>query len=115
MADSRENGEILRFLAASVESIRLKVEQIGERTTSIQGRIVSIEGRIGSIEERMATKDDITMVRGDIERVDLRLDGIDRAIALRLDTMDLSVSRLRSAVYLLSKDQPEIQKLLGQS
>jgi hypothetical protein len=70
---------------------------------------------IARIYERMATKDHITMIRGDIERVDLRLDGIERAVTLRMDTMDLSLSRLRSAVYLLAKDQPEIQKLLGQA
>jgi hypothetical protein len=106
MPESRENGDILRFLAASVESLRLKVEEMNARMATTDD--------IARIYERMATKDDITMVRGDIERVDLRLDGIDRAITLRLDTMDLSISRLRSAVYLLAKDQPEIQKLLGQ-
>jgi hypothetical protein len=101
MPEPSDNGEILRFLAASVESVRLNVERMSER--------------IASIEDRMATKDDITVVRGDIERLDLRLDGIDRAVTLRMDTMDLSISRLRSAVYLLAKDQPEIQKLLGQA
>ncbi len=108
MPESSDNGEILRFLAASVESVRLKVDRIDERTTATEGRVVTIESR-------MATKDDITMVRGDIERLDLRLDGIDRSLTIRLDTMDLSISRLRSAVYLLAKDQPEILKLLGQA
>jgi hypothetical protein len=101
MPEPSDNGEILRFLAASVEFVRLNVERMSER--------------IASIQDRMATKDDITMVRGDIERLDLRLDGIDRAVTLRMDTMDLSISRLRSAVYLLAKNQPEIQKLLGQA
>lgn len=84
------------------------MDRIDERTTAI-------ESRVSDIESRMATKDDITMVREDIERLDLRLDGIDRSLTTRLDTMDLSISRLRSAVYLLAKDQPEILKLLGQS
>jgi hypothetical protein len=69
--------------------------------------------RTSAIERRMATKDDITTVREDIERLDPRLDGIDRSLTIRLDTMDLSISRLRSAVYLLAKDQPELLKLLG--
>jgi hypothetical protein len=108
MAEQSDNGEILRFLAASVESVRLKVDRIDESTTAL-------ERRTASIESRMATKDDVTLVRGDIERLDLRLDGIDRALTVRLDTVDLSLSRLRSAVYLLAKDQPEILKLLGPS
>jgi hypothetical protein len=107
MPESSENGEILRFLAASAESIRLRVEEMNER--------MATKDDIARIYERMATKDHITMIRGDIERVDLRLDGIERAVTLRMDTMDLSLSRLRSAVYLLAKDQPEIQKLLGQA
>jgi hypothetical protein len=122
MAEQSDNSEILRFLAASVESVRLKVDRIYERTTTIEsrmatieGRMATIEGRTASIESRMATKDDITLVRGDIERLDLRLDGIDRTLTIRLDTTDLSLSRLRSAVYLLAKDQPEILKLLGPS
>jgi hypothetical protein len=108
MAEQSDNGEILRFLAASVESVRLKVDRIDESTTAL-------ERRTASIESRMATKDDVTLVRGDIERLDLRLDGIDRSLTIRLDTTDLSLSRLRSAVYLLAKDQPEILKLLGPS
>ena len=122
MPQSPDNGEILRFLAASMESVRLKVDRIEERTiaiegriTTIEGRMATIEGRVASIESRMATKDDITIVRGDIERLGLRLDGIDRSLTTRLDTMDLSISRLRSAVYLLAKDQPDILKVLGQS
>ncbi len=115
MPELSDNGEILRFLAASVESVRLKVDRIDERTTVIEGRVATIESRTATIESRMATKDDVTMVRGDIERLDLRLDGIDRSLTIRLDTMDLSISRLRSAVYLLAKDQPEILKLLGQA
>ena len=46
----------------------------------------------------MSIKDDITIVRGDIVRLDLRLDGIDRALTTRLDTMDLSISRMRREV-----------------
>jgi hypothetical protein len=116
MPDPSDNGEVLRFLAASVESIRLKVEEMNERMAT-KDDIARIYEHMATKDDiaRMATKDDITVVRGDIERLDLRLDGIDRAVTLRMDTMDLSISRLRSAVYLLARDQPEIQKLLGQA
>ena len=52
-------------------------------------------------------------VRGDIERVSLRLDGIERALSTRLSQIESEVSRLRSILYLLVKDQPELLRLLG--
>ena len=83
---SPDKGEILRFLAASVEAVRLKVDGIDER-------FIAMEGRVATIESRMATKDDITIVRGDIERVDLRLDGIDRASLSRANQVDALLLR----------------------
>ena len=53
-------------------------------------------------------------IRGDIERVQLRLDSIDRALRARLDQIESEMSRLRSVVYLLVKDRPEMLRLLGQ-
>ena len=79
--------------------------------------------------ERMATKTDlanlesrfvnrleaeIAAVRGDIEQVNLRLDSIERALTARLAHIEAEVSRLRSVVYLLVKDKPEMLRLLGQ-
>ena len=76
------------------------------------------------LEERMATKSELrrleekmeagfTAVRGDIERVSLRLDTIERALSTRLSQIETEVSRLRSVLYLLVKDQPELLRLLG--
>ena len=65
--------------------------------------------------EQMATKADITVIRGDIEQVQLRLDSIDHSIASRFEHVEGELSRLRSAVYLLGKDRPEILRLLGQT
>jgi outer membrane protein TolC len=69
----------------------------------------------------MATKGDIarlgaeiTAARGDIERVHLRLDAIERALTSRLNQIESELSRLRSLVYLLVKDRPELLRLLGQ-
>jgi hypothetical protein len=62
---------------------------------------------------RIATKDDVATLRGDIEQVQLRVDGIDRTLSTRMDAMDNRISRLRSAVYILAKDEPAVKRLLG--
>src|SRR5256714_4341718 len=94
-----DNNEIIGFIASTVETI---------------------SDRLNGIEERMATKADInrlevatTAIRGDIEQVQLRLDGIEHSIASRFEHVEGELSRLRSAVYLLGKDRPEILRLLG--
>ena len=96
-----ENENLLNFIASTVEMIR----------------------------DRMATKDDIarldskvdklevetTIIRGEVEQVHLRLDGIEKAISSRLDHVEAEMSRLRSVVYLLVKDRPDMLRLLGQT
>ncbi len=95
MSNSPSNGDdLLTFIAATIKSVR----------------------------DQMATKSDIarlevqiTAVRGDIEQVHLRLDAIERALTARLGQIETEVSRLRSVVYLLVKDKPEMLRLLGQT
>ena len=85
------------------------------------GLIASTVGRISErlerVEERMVTKDifeaAITAVRGDVGQVHMRLDTLDHTIASRFEHVEGELSRLRSAVYLLGKDRPEILLLLG--
>jgi hypothetical protein len=111
MAEERSDDQdrLLRYLAATVESIRgTMATKFGE----IESRMATMATKDDL--KRLATKDDVTILRGDIGRVELRLDHIDRAVTTRQDQFDLSLSRLRSAVYLLAKDQPEIQRLLGE-
>jgi predicted nucleic acid-binding Zn-ribbon protein len=68
------------------------------------------------LETRLVNKleAEITAVRGDIEQVNLRLDSIERTLSARLSQIEAEVSRLRSVVYLLVKDKPEMLRLLGQ-
>jgi hypothetical protein len=56
-----------------------------------------------------------TIVRGDIEQLHLRLDSIERALRARLDHVEAEISRLRSVLYLLVKDKPDMLRLLGQA
>jgi hypothetical protein len=68
--------------------------------------------------KEMATKNDLsrleTTMHGEFEQVHLRLDSIDRSHANRMGQVESEVSRIRSVVYLLVKDKPEMLRLLGQ-
>jgi hypothetical protein len=83
------------------------------RIGTLEGRIGTLEGRADSIENRIEVG--FTAVRGDLERVHLRLDSIEKMISARLDRVETEVSRLRSVVYLLVKDKPELLRLLGEA
>jgi predicted nucleic acid-binding Zn-ribbon protein len=98
--------KVLKFIASTVESIR-------DRVAGIENRMGSFENRMDSMENRMDAG--FTAVRGDIERVHLRLDSIERMLSARLDRVETEVSRLRSVVYLLVKDRPELLRLLGET
>ena len=85
-----------------------------------------IAGKIETMHDQMATKGDIvrledklaastTAIRGDIEQVHLRMDSIEHTVSSRIEQVEGELSRLRSAVYLLGKDRPEVLRLLGQS
>ena len=93
---AESNDNLIGFIASTVERISERLERV---------------------EERMVTKDvfeaAITAVRGDIEQVNMRLDTVEHGIASRFEHVETEVSRLRTAVYLLGKDRPEILRLLG--
>lgn len=88
------NNNVIGFIASTVETMR---------------------DDVASIRDEMATKADVTILRGDIEQVQLRLDGIEHSMSSRFEYVEGELSRLRSAVYLLGKDRPEILRLLGQT
>ena len=83
----------------------------------IGARFEAMADRFDAIEERMVTKEhhdaSITAVRGDIEQVQLRLDSVEHSITSRFEHVEGEISRLRSAVYVLGKDQPDVLRLLG--
>jgi hypothetical protein len=62
---------------------------------------------------RAAMEAGFTAVRGDIERLALRLDQVDRNQSLRTAAVESDVSRIRSVVYLMVKDQPDLVRMLG--
>jgi uncharacterized protein YigA (DUF484 family) len=72
---------------------------------------------LAALRMEMATKNDLgrleTTMRGEFEQVHLRLDSIDRRVDTRIGQVETDVSRLRSVVYLLVKDKPDMLRLLG--
>ena len=96
-------------------------ESLAESNDNLIGFIASsvetINDRLNGIEERMATKAQLeattTAIRGDIEQVHLRLNTMEHSVSSRFEQVETELSRLRSAVYVLGKDRPDILRLLG--
>jgi hypothetical protein len=122
------NGELLRFIATTVEALRDRVESQGGQVESLSERMATKDDLIGLREEITAVRSEakadrarlearmdagFLTVRGDLERVNLRLDSIDRALSTRMSQVETDVSRIRSVVYLLAKNQPDLLRLLG--
>jgi len=93
---------------------------------SLSNEVSYIGGEVETMRGQMATKSDLSRleskmevgfaaVRGDIEQVQLRVDSIERAIRARLEHVETEISRLRSVLYLLVKDKPDMLRLLGQT
>src|SRR5260370_40825046 len=101
MAESNNNN-LIGFIASTIETMRDEM---------------ATKDDLGRLEVRFSDKLDAstTAIRGDIEQVHLRIDSIEHAVSSRIEQVEGELSRLRSAVYLLGKDRPEILRLLAQS
>jgi hypothetical protein len=125
MSEEKDKN-LINFIATTVEGMRDRLDRIqGEMATKddlarvesnvarIESNVARIESKVVRVESRLDVK--TTAIRGDIERVQLRLDSIDHALSGRMSLIEGQISRLRSVVYLLVKDKPEMLSLLGQS
>src|SRR5215212_2762480 len=97
-----ENENLLNFIASTVEMILDRM--------ATKDELAKVEARLNQKIEV-----EITSVRGDLEQVHLRLDGIEKAISSRIGHVEAEMSRMRSVLYLLVKDRPDMLRLLGQS
>lgn len=95
---SESNEKLIGFIASTVERLR-------DDVATMRGEMVT----------RNSFEVAITSVRGDIEQVQLRLDGLEHSMSSRVEHVESELSRLRSAVYILGKDRPEVLHLLGQT
>jgi hypothetical protein len=136
-----ENESLLNFIASTVETMRDQMatkedlaqmaskEDLGALSgqfNSLSDQVDYIGGQLETMRDQMATKSDIarledkievetTAIRGDFEQVHLRFDSIENALSSRLNHIEAEMSRLRSVVYLLVKDRPDMLRLLGQT
>jgi len=94
LAESNDN--LIGFIASSVEKLR-------DDVTSIRAEMVT----------KSAFEVAITAIRGDIEQVHLRLNTMEHSVSSRFEQVETELSRLRSAVFVLGKDRPDILRLLG--
>jgi chromosome segregation ATPase len=103
-------------LKGDVDSLRDEVAYMGGQVETMRDQMAT-KSDLAQLESRLTTRLEVetTAIRGDIEQVHLRLDSIDRTLRARLDQIETEMSRLRSVLYLLVKDKPEMLRLLGQS
>jgi hypothetical protein len=139
----QDDNNLLNFIATTVETMReqmatkedlvrveSRLETMRERIDIIEGQMATKE-ELAAVKEQMATKDDLsalkeqmatkddlsrlaTTVRGDFEQVHFRFDTLERVMATRLGQVETDISRIRSVLYLLVKDKPDLLRLLGQ-
>ena len=133
---SGSDKNLLQFIASTVETLRQRIDTMSEQMATkvdLANLKDEMEARIERLRAEMATKEELarvandvsrlesnldaktTAIRGDIEQVHMRLDSIDRGVNNRIGQVEVDVSRIRSVVYLLVKDKPEMLRLLGQS
>jgi tetrahydromethanopterin S-methyltransferase subunit G len=105
-----ENENLLSFIASTVEMIRDRLE-----STATKDDIAGLDSRLNKLETKVDRLEvTTTVIKGEVEQVHLRLDGIDKALASRLDHVESEMSRMRGVLHLLVKDRPDMLRLLGQ-
>jgi tetrahydromethanopterin S-methyltransferase subunit G len=103
-----ENENLLNFIASTVEMIRDRM--------ATKDDIARLDSRMDGLDSRLSKVEvTTTIIKGEVEQVHLRLDGIEKAISSRLDHVESEMSRMRSVLYLLVKDRPDMLRLLGQA
>ena len=113
-------------MATKLDLANLRDELRSEMATkdelaAVKEQMATKEGLAGlesRLRAEMATKNDLqrleTTMHGEFEQVHIRFDSMDRRVDTRMGQIETDVSRLRSVVYLLVKDKPDMLRLLGQ-
>ena len=139
----QNDSNLINFIATTVESLRQRVDTISDQMATkvdlanlrdqmaTKDDLARVESNLESLREQMATKEDLaalrdqmatkddlsllaTTVRGDFEQVHFRFDTLERVMSTRFGQVETDISRLRSVLYLLVKDKPDMLRLLGQ-
>lgn len=109
--------EIMREQMATKEELAAVKDQLAAQLAAVEDQMATKED-LAALRIEMASKNDLarleTTMHGEFEQVHMRLDSLDRRMDTRMGQIETDVSRLRSVVYLLVKDKPEMLRLLGQ-
>jgi hypothetical protein len=105
--------------AVKDEMVALRNEMGTKRDLArVESNLARVESNLARVESQMATKGGLarleTTMHGEFEQVHIRIDTIDRGIGSRMGLIETDVSRIRSVLYLLVKDKPDMLRLLGQ-
>jgi hypothetical protein len=112
MANLRDQMATKEELAALRNQLATKEDLAALRDQmATKGDLGRVESNLAHVESNLEAK--TTAIRGDIEQVQIRLDSIDRGMGVRMGLFETEMSRLRSVVYLLVKDKPDMLRLLG--
>lgn len=137
---SENDHNLINFIATTVETMREQmvtkddIVRLESGMETMRERMAT-KDELAIVKDQMATKDDLagvetrlraematkndlsrleTTMHGEFEQVHIRLDSLDRRVDTRFGQIETDVSRLRSVVYLLVKDKPDMLRLLGQ-
>jgi hypothetical protein len=140
---SENDKNLIAFIASTIEVMREQMAtkadlvhlesrmEIMREQMATKEDLAALKEDLAAVKDQMATKEDLAALRiemaskndlgrleitmhGEFEQVHMRLDSLDRRVDTRIGQIETDVSRLRSVVYLLVKDKPEMLRLLGQ-
>jgi hypothetical protein len=115
-AEMATKGDLAR-VESNVARIESNVARIESNLTRVESQMAT-KDRLARVENQMATKAGLARLEatmhGEFEQVHIRIDSIDRGIGSRMGLIETDVSRIRSVLYLLVKDKPDMLRLLGQ-
>ena len=120
MATKVDIANLRDEMATKADLAALRDELRSEMATKADLAAVRNEltNEIAAMKSEMATKNDLarleTTMHGEFEQVHIRFNSLDRRVDTRMGQIETDVSRLRSVVYLLVKDKPDMLRLLGQ-
>ena len=129
-----ESDNLFNFIATTVETLRQRVEIMSEQMATkvdianLRDEMATkadlaalrdeLRSEMATMRSEMASKNDLerleTTMHGEFEQVHIRFNSLDRRVDTRMGQIETDVSSLRSVVYLLVKDKPDMLRLLGQ-
>jgi hypothetical protein len=116
MATKVDIANLRDEMATKADLAALRDELRGEMATMRSE--MATKSEVAAIRSEMATRNDVerleTTMHGEFEQVHIRFNSLDRRVDTRMGQIETDVSRLRSVVYLLVKDKPDMLRLLGQ-